>query len=110
LEAAYNNKDSAEFSLIFANKTSKDILLKDELDTFASSDNFKCSVQYTVDNNEEGWNGLVGHINKEMIVKYLPAPSSETFIILCGRKRMCTKYLTPILTELGYDPELIYIF
>jgi cytochrome-b5 reductase len=110
LQNAHNNQDSVEFSMIFCNKTSRDILMKDKLDCFSNSGNFKFCPHYTIDKMEEGWDGLVGHINKEMILKYMPPPSSETLLLLCGRKSMCKKYLTPILIELGYDPELIYIF
>jgi NAD(P)H-flavin reductase len=84
--------------------------LKDKLDHFAKSGNFKFQVNYTIDKQEEDWDGCIGHICKEMILKFLPPPDKETFLILCGRKSMCKKYLTPILIEMGYDPDLIYIF
>jgi cytochrome-b5 reductase len=96
--------------MIFCNKTTRDIILKDKLDEFASSGDFKFSTHYTINEKEDGWDGCVGHISKEMILKYLPAPGPETLLILCGRKSMCVKYLMPILIELGYDPELIYTF
>ena len=110
LQAADELNDSVEYSMIFANKTSQDILLKDKLDNFAKNNNFKFTINYTIDKEEEGWSGLVGHINKEMIEKFIPPPSTETLILLCGRKSMCKKYLSPILNELGYDGQNIFIF
>ncbi len=110
LQAADEFGDSVEFSMIFVNKTSKDILLKEQLDNFAKSKKLKFKIYYTVDNQEEGWDGLVGHINKDMIIKYLPEASQDTLYLLCGRKSMCKKYLTPILTKLGHDGEHIFIF
>lgn len=96
--------------MLFANRTSRDILLKEQLDNFAKSGTFPFKVYYTIDNEEEGWDGLVGHINKDMIVNYLPSASQDTLYLLCGRKSMCKKYLTPVLTELGHDGEHIFIF
>ena len=96
--------------MIFANKTSKDILLKDKLDNFEKNKKFNFTINYTIDNEEEGWTGLVGHINKNMIEKYMPPASHDTLLLLCGRKSMCKKYLTPILNEMGYDNRNIFIF
>jgi NAD(P)H-flavin reductase len=83
--------------------------LKEQLDNFAKSTNFSFKVYYTIDKYEDGWDGLTGHIDKEMIIKYLPQ-GNDTLYLLCGRKSMCKKYLTPILTELGHEGENIFIF
>ncbi len=109
LQAANTNKDISSFSLIFGNKTSKDILMKNELDEIKESKNFKFDLNYLIDKNEEGWEGLVGYINKEMILKNLPTPGEDTVMLLCGPPVMCEKSKS-ILLELGYNKDLIFEF
>ena len=105
------NNDTIEFSLIFGNKTSKDILLKNQLDEMHKKQNFKFSnLIYTIDKEEDGWTGKVGLITKEKIAKYIPEPSEDTLIIICGSGKMCKKYLFPLLLEMGYSKENIFIF
>lgn len=110
LQAADSNNDTIEFSLIFGNKTSKDILLRNELDTFYKNQNFKFNVQYTINHMEEGWNGLVGHITKDKIETFLPPPADDVLVLLCGRGSFSKKYLSPLLVEMGYQKENIFIF
>lgn len=110
LQAADVNKDTIEYSLIFGNRSAHDILLKEELDTMNKNQNFKFNLQYTIDKYEKNWEGLVGYITHDKIQKYLPPPSDDTLILLCGRGKMCKKYLKPMLIEMGYKPEYIYIF
>jgi len=110
LQAADINRDSIEFSLIFGNRTSKDILLKNELKTLVNNKNFNFNLNFTIDKHEEGWEGLTGYIDKQKILTYMPPADDHTLIMLCGRGKMCKKYLTPLLVELGYKIENIFIF
>jgi cytochrome-b5 reductase len=96
--------------LIFGNRTKADILLKEELEAFARDKHIKFDLHFTIDREEEGWDGLVGYIDKEKILKYMPGPEPDNLIILCGRGKMCKKYLTPLLLEMGYAKENIFIF
>jgi cytochrome-b5 reductase len=109
LQAAHKNKDVSSFSLIFGNKTSKDILMKDELDEIFNSKSFDFNLNYLIDRHEEGWEGLVGYVNKEMISKHLPAPGENTIMLLCGPPIMCEKSKSMLL-ELGYNKDSIYEF
>lgn len=110
LQEAYLNKDTVEYTLIFGNRTTKDILLKNRLDEFYHEQVFKFNLFYTVDKMEDGWTGLTGYIDKGKVEKYLPTPSDDTLIMLCGRGKFTKKFLTPILIELGHKQENIFIF
>ncbi|KAF3034389.1 hypothetical protein E8E12_002902 [Didymella heteroderae] len=69
-------RDGTKTTLLYANKTEVDILLKEELDKFAEKyDQFK--VQYVLSNPPETWHGGKGRVNKEMIEKFLPAPAGK---------------------------------
>jgi len=110
LQAANINKDSIEYSLIFGNRSALDILLKDELDKMYKEQNFNFKLYYTIDKYENHWDGLIGYITRDKIEKYLPSPADNTLIMLCGRGKMCKKYLSPLLIEIGHKKENIFIF
>ncbi len=96
--------------MIFANKTSRDILLKKELDDIVKNGNFKFNLLHTISHKEEGWNGAIGHVSEEMITSTLPAPGNDTIILTCGSPAMCRDYLLPMLKKLGYSEENIFDF
>ncbi|KAF3781616.1 NADH-cytochrome b5 reductase-like protein [Nymphaea thermarum] len=113
--------DNTQVSLIYANISPDDILLKRKLDVLsASHPNFK--VFYTVDNPSKNWRGGTGYISKEMILKGLPCPSDDTLIFVCGPPGMMKHIsgdkakdrsqgeLSGLLTELGYTQEMVYKF
>ena len=104
------NKDTISFGLVFANTTSKDILLRKELDDISSNQKINFKLLYTINEQEEGWTGAIGKITKEMISETLPAPSDDTLMLTCGPPVMCRKYLLPMLLELGYKEENIFDF
>lgn len=110
LQAADMNKDSIEFGLVFGNRTSKDILLKEELDKIYLNKNFKFILLYTINSMEDGWTGATGHITKEMIEATCPPPGDDTLMLTCGPPVMCRKYLLPMLLEMGYKEADIFDF
>lgn len=95
---------------MFANRSSKDILLKEELEKFVQEKNFSFRVYFTIDQAEENWNGGVGYINKDMLAANLPAASDDTLMLMCGPPVMCQKVILPILTDLGHKKEDMFEF
>jgi cytochrome-b5 reductase len=80
-----NPKDNTEVSLIFANMSESDVLQKQELDALALRHKGQFKVHYTIDKaNSKYWKGDVGHVDESMLKKYLPSPSSDTSILVCG--------------------------
>jgi cytochrome-b5 reductase len=109
LQAAHENFDTPNFTLIFGNKTTEDILLRNELDSIQESKRFPFKLNYLIDKPETGWTGLTGYVNKEMIIENFPQPSSDTLLLLCGPPVMCEK-AKEIFEELKYEKENIYEF
>ncbi|XP_010250026.1 PREDICTED: NADH-cytochrome b5 reductase-like protein [Nelumbo nucifera] len=116
-----NPEDNTQVSLLYANISPEDILLKKKLDILATSHpNFK--VFYTVDKPSENWRGGKGYISKDMILKGLPGPGDDTLILVCGPPGMMKHIsgdkakdrsqgeLTGLLKELGYLEEMVYKF
>ncbi|KAK4420252.1 NADH-cytochrome reductase-like protein [Sesamum alatum] len=116
-----NPDDNTQVSLLYANVSPDDILLKKKLDVLAAS-NPNLKIFYTVDNPTKDWLGGKGYISKDMVVKGLPSPSDDTFILVCGPPGMMKHIsgdkakdrsqgqLTGILKELGYTEDMVYKF
>ena len=96
--------------MIFGNKTSSDILLKEELESLSKSETLKFKPHFTIDTAEDNWTGGVGFISKEMIKENLPEPNEDTLMLMCGPPVMCLKVLMPYLQEMGYAKEDIFEF
>ncbi|KAH7394873.1 hypothetical protein DE146DRAFT_720815 [Phaeosphaeria sp. MPI-PUGE-AT-0046c] len=96
-------RDDTKTTLIYANKTEGDILLKKELDGFAEKyDQFK--VHYVLSNPPEGWQGEQGRINKQMIDTYLPTPAGmDSKVLVCGPDPMMES-MVKMLQQRGFKP------
>ncbi|CEQ41949.1 SPOSA6832_03719 [Sporobolomyces salmonicolor] len=82
--ALKNPLDKTQLSLIYANVSFEDILLKAELDRLASEHPEQFKVYYVLNNPPEGWTGGVGFVNSEMIGKHLPGHAENSKMLLCG--------------------------
>lgn len=76
--------DTTEISLIYANRTEGDILLRRELEAFAHMypKNFK--LWYMLDEAPENWTYGTGYVTPAVMAEKLPGPSDDTAIMLCG--------------------------
>lgn len=115
-----NPDDNTQVSLLYANVSPDDILLKKKLDILAAS-NPNLKVFYTVDNPTKDWLGGQGYISKEVAVKGLPSPGDDSLILVCGppgmmkhisgeKKDRAQGELSGILKELGYTEDMVYKF
>jgi cytochrome-b5 reductase len=94
-------RDDTKITLVYANKTEGDILLKKELDEFAAKhDQF--NLHYVLSNPPNGWKGEKGRINKQMVENYMPGPAGmDTKVLLCGPDPM-VESMSGILQERGF--------
>lgn len=79
-------------SLVYANVSLEDILLKKELDELAAKHPARFNVHYVLNNPPEKWDGGVGFVSTAIIKERLPAPAPDVKILLCGafsRGRFC---------------------
>jgi len=100
-------KDTTQWSLLFANQSEQDIMLRTELDEMAKSDKF--NVWYTVDKAPEGWAYGKGFITSEMIANHLPDRSPGNMILVCGPPPMIKFACLPAFETLGLTEEMVYI-
>ncbi|KAL9559685.1 hypothetical protein MBANPS3_000308 [Mucor bainieri] len=113
---------NVKVSLIYANQTEQDILLKDELDKVAKEHPDRFKVVYALDKAPENWTGISGYVNKEVIQEHLPSPQAEDSVIfVCGPPPMMKSIAGEtvlmsqgkfggILKELGYSKDSVFKF
>ena len=97
-----NPNDPTVCSLIYANKTEDDILVRDMLDKCAAEYPDRFTVHYTLDNPPSGWKGSKGFITQEMIEEHLPAPGSDSVVIMCGPPPMIQYACKANLDKIGF--------
>jgi len=97
--------DKTELSLLFANQSEDDILLRKELEEVRDEHPDRFKLWYTVDRAKEDWEYSTGFINAEMIEKALFPPSPDNLVLLCGPPPMINFACLPNLDKLGYPQE-----
>ncbi|KGO37481.1 Cytochrome b5 [Penicillium expansum] len=94
--------DTTEVSLILANRSEEDILLRKELEAFANNypKNFK--FWYMLDKPPQNWAYGKGFITRDVMTAKLPAPSPDTKVMLCGPPGM-VKAAQTALVSMGFQ-------
>jgi cytochrome-b5 reductase len=119
-----NPEDRTKVTLITANITEDDILLKDELARLENTYPQRFRAFYVLDNPPEKWQGGKGFVSKELLKTLLPEPKEgdKIKIFVCGPPGMYkaisgTKKspsdqgeLDGYLKELGYSKDQVYKF
>jgi cytochrome-b5 reductase len=123
--AIFNNpEDKTKVTLVFANVTEEDILLKKELEHLENTYPQRFRAFYVLDKPSKDWKGSSGYITKELLKTVLPEPKSENIkVFVCGPPPMYKAIYgakkSPsdqgeldgsILEQLGYSKEQVYKF
>ena len=76
-----------KFTLVYANVSPSDILLRKELDTLQKEHPKTFDIVYIVDKPVEGWTGPTGHINKDLIKKHVASKDlgEKVKVFVCGK-------------------------
>ncbi|KAI8060692.1 hypothetical protein BC940DRAFT_311567 [Gongronella butleri] len=118
-----SKNDKTKVTLIFGNRTEEDILLKEELDSYAKRFPDRFKVVYALDKAPANWDGISGYVTKEDLKKHMPAPETPSSVVfVCGPDPMLATFAGPktkdkqqgevagLLKELGYDESNVYKF
>ncbi|RDW93854.1 putative cytochrome b5 reductase [Aspergillus mulundensis] len=91
--------DTTEVSLIYANRTEEDILMRNELEAFARSYPKNLKIWYMLDTPPEEWSFGTGFVTAEIMREQLPMCDKDTRVMLCGPPGMvnaCKKGLVAL--------------
>ncbi|KAG9585411.1 ferredoxin reductase-like protein, partial [Aureobasidium melanogenum] len=86
-----NPEDKTRVSLIYANKTESDILMKKELDALATQHSDRFTTTYVVNDSKASDKSLEkGYVTKEILSKALPAQldGDDVKVLVCGPPAM----------------------
>jgi cytochrome-b5 reductase len=103
IRAIYEDKtDTTEVSLIYANRSEDDILLRNQLDKFAKANPTKFKAHYVLDHPTDNWKGGRGYVNKDVIQEKLCSPQEDSRVLICGPPGMVNASKKN-LVELGFQ-------
>jgi len=111
------------YTLLYANVSEGDILLRNELSALERAHPNKLRVVYTLDNPPVGWKGASGYVSRELIKAHVPPAEkgNKIKVLLCGppgqvnaiagqKDGMKQGAVGGILKELGYTEEQVFKF
>ncbi|KAF4263910.1 hypothetical protein KXW98_007982 [Aspergillus fumigatus] len=90
---------------IDANKSEEDILMRGELDKYATENADQFQITYVLSHPAEDWTGEKGHVNEKILHKYAFEPGEKSVALLCGPPAMIQKAVLPVLKKWGYDED-----
>lgn len=81
--------NKTRFTLLYANVSESDILLRDELAALEHAHPHALRVVHTLDNPSAGWAGAKGYISRELISAHVPPAErgDKIKVLICGESR-----------------------
>jgi predicted ferric reductase len=92
-----DTKAEVDVMLLYANRTEKDIVFREELAAIEAGDAPRLKVVHILSVPEPGWNGETGYVDREKIARYLSDNMSEKAFYVCGPPAMNTKVIETLL-------------
>jgi len=112
-----------KFTLIYANVSPSDILIRKELDALQQQHPETFEIVYVIDKTVEGWIGATGYVNEDLIKKHVASKDlgEKVKVFVCGppgqvasiagpKAGMQQGQLSGILKELGYNDTQVFKF
>lgn len=112
---AQNPADNLKITLVFANKTEEDMILRHALDALQLlKQRGQINIHYMLDSpptDAKNFRGEVGFVTKQVLAKQMPkASSTKAMVFLCGPPGLVNKVCVPALKEIGFTKERIFKF
>ena len=99
--------EGLNISLLYANKTENDILLRPIIEEFVAVQ--MIYAYFVLEKPPDHWQMGCGFINAEHIRERMPPPDQETLVFHCGPRAM-NIHVRGLLLELGYTEDMIVKF
>ncbi|ORX54563.1 ferredoxin reductase-like protein [Hesseltinella vesiculosa] len=100
--ALKNPDDKTKITLVYANNSLDDILLKNKLDRLNRQYSDQFRIYYVLIVPPDDWAQGVGYVTKDIVAKWMPPPSDDIQLLVCGPQPMITD-IEQITNELGYN-------
>ncbi|CAK6442342.1 unnamed protein product [Pipistrellus nathusii] len=102
--------DPTQCSLLFANQTEKDIILREDLEELQAQYPSRFKLWFTLDHAPAGWAYSRGFVTADMIREHLPPPADDVLLLLCGPPPMVQLACHPTLDKLGYSQKMRFTY
>jgi cytochrome-b5 reductase len=104
-----NPEDTTKITLIYANVTIDDILLREDLESFATRYPEKFKLVLVVEKTVDTWTGGMGFISEAMIREHCPPLATDIKILICGPPPMVSamKKHTEVDSRSSYNMLMI---
>ena len=99
--------DKTKCKILNGNRLLEDILCKEDLDALVRGNEDRGEVLYTLTEAPEGWAGLKGRINGELVKQHCER-NDETLVLICGPEAL-EKAMHAALIDQGWrDDQLLF--
>lgn len=107
-----SNDATTTASLLFANQTEDDILVREELEALAKEFPDRFKLHYTLDRPPAKWKYSTGFINADMVKDHVLKHDydASTQVLMCGPPPMIKFACIPSLEGLGFDESKWFSF
>ena len=89
--------DRTRLRVIDGNKSEADILLREQMDRLQERHPGQLQIAHVLSHPGEGWTGLRGHVNEEIVRQHAFGPEEGAVVFLCGPPAMIQKAALPAL-------------
>ncbi|XP_047976946.1 nitrate reductase [NADH]-like [Salvia hispanica] len=97
-------EDETEMYVVYANRTEDDILLREELDSWADKYPERVKVWYVVQESvREDWKYSLGFVTEGILREHIPPAKDMALALACGPPPMLQFAVNPNLEKMGYD-------
>jgi ferredoxin-NADP reductase len=92
--------------LLYSSRSLEDVIYRDELDRMARSDSSLRVIHALTRKQPDGWTGLRGRVDKNVLASISPAVSTNSHAFVCGPTSF-VESVADHLVEIGYSaPEI----
>lgn len=113
--------DTTKVSILFGNKTKKDILCEELLTKWQADFKDRLEIVHVLSDaaDDTTWTGAKGFITKDLIEKACPPPGEDSMMFVCGPPPMYAALCGPrdkpaeisgILADMGYTADMVFKF
>lgn len=98
-------EDQTLLSLVYANQTEADILLRPELEELKAEHPERFRLHYTLDRPPDDWQFDSGFVTSQMLKTHMPPPSDDALVLICGPPPFVNFACKDNLAKLGYAKD-----
>jgi cytochrome-b5 reductase len=102
--------DKTVISLLFANQTEEDILVREMLEGLQAKHGDRFRLHLTLDRPPKNWGGYSGFVTEEMLSETMPPAGETSCVLMCGPPIMIDKAVRPNLEKIGFTKSQIHAF